>query len=719
MLSSPQDIGPRVADYFREPYRGCLFIAFNDPGDLTIIRRECSRETIRLSSYCPEDGTPDIDAFRNDIYRKKGEYVILGVGEYLALTGGDAPLRILWSIYDAAKKFVVPLWNGRRALETLLAGVAYQGLANRTMFLPKSGENWKYRKYMIPAEIECDGFKAILAKLEVGFDRLIDVKTRVPLKAEWGSNVTTYGELYGVLHPRDNYPQNLLNETQWRSLLEEERAYDDDFFGVANFLALYANPGANIYLKRALEATNKQEEFKRKFIERFFEIPSDDPDFARLYAARRELMDRLDSVDFHEIVARARMIPEEKRANYLTDASEEEKKEIIKCLKNPYVTLPKDVYPQLEAYLSDYDFNMGDAELDAILNRYFKLYKRAKLANAIPEELLEIAANHDKLFFRLPTRGQLVEKFANSTSKLYWLDALGCEYLGFIAAYARKKKLAMQAWASQVKIPSITSVNRDFYDSWPYKKIMEKGLDNIKHDKTGERLNSEENKKWPLHLTEELECLNKTLDRIAAELINQKFTRVVIASDHGATRLAVIAKIDQPWEMPEKGKFGGRCCPITSLNDFRPARAVRDDTDSWLALTDYSRFKGAHQASIEVHGGASFEEIITPVIVLSLPSRAPNIVWISPRELIKPSFKDKYITAILRADLPLENPYLRLGEKLYPLELRDGNYEATIPLKETERENEAVAYAGGMELSPALRFKVERGVSQNKFDDFF
>ena len=117
-----------------------------------------------------------------------------------------------------------------------------------------------------------------------------------------------------------------------------------------------------------------------------------------------------------------------------------------------------------------------------------------------------------------------------------------------------------------------------------------------------------------------------TLEEAARTLKAHKCKRFLLASDHGASRLAVIAGKEEKYETEiyegeHRGRHSGRCCPAFSPYDL-PFAA---EENGWLVLADYGRFKGGRVADVEVHGGASLEEAVVPLVELSLKNTALTV----------------------------------------------------------------------------------------------
>ena len=90
-----------------------------------------------------------------------------------------------------------------------------------------------------------------------------------------------------------------------------------------------------------------------------------------------------------------------------------------------------------------------------------------------------------------------------------------------------------------VELPTITSINKGFFEKWAgSKKEKEPRLDEIKHKEEGGYFYRPG--QAPVHLASELEVIRKSIDRAATELAMHTCKTFVIASDHGASRLAVI-----------------------------------------------------------------------------------------------------------------------------------------------------------------------------------
>lgn len=116
-------------------------------------------------------------------------------------------------------------------------------------------------------------------------------------------------------------------------------------------------------------------------------------------------------------------------------------------------------------------------------------------------------------------------------------------------------------------------------------------------------------------LDEEFAIIDKVLDEIKNSLAKRQAEKIILTSDHGASRLAVMYGREIKYRMNSSGEHSGRCCPINFI-DEKPACAS-EENGYWI-LANYDRFAGGRLSSIEVHGGATLEEVLVPVIEFSL-----------------------------------------------------------------------------------------------------
>ena len=114
----------------------------------------------------------------------------------------------------------------------------------------------------------------------------------------------------------------------------------------------------------------------------------------------------------------------------------------------------------------------------------------------------------------------------------------------------------------------------------------------------------------------ELNFLSVLKEKILTTLKNYK--KIIVSADHGASRLAVLVrktKFDKNFESKAREVFyGGRFA--NSLSGDKEKFSNFIEQNDKIIFADYSRFIQQGGAGNEIHGGATLEEWLVPVITI-------------------------------------------------------------------------------------------------------
>jgi hypothetical protein len=471
----------------------------------------------------------------------------------------------------------------------------------------------------------------------------------------------------------------------------------------------------NSYLQLGIDITSRFDDFKANVLNAIIDVPHTDKRFDRFYIERKALVEKFPESDIADFVVNNRKDPAESIYK-LTDRTKTEREEILAWIsQNGLIPQIAAIYPALTAYMNKYHFNCD--ELSSLLTDYFDAYKRQKVLNRLEDEFL---AHVDELavtrkYNRLPARSEIIDKLDKDDTFLFWLDALGVEYLAYISEKVRNRGLSISINIARAELPTITSINRSFFDIWTGPKNGNNGdkeLDETKHKDAG-GYNFTKNK-FPIHLAKELDIIDAVVDRAATELSLRHYKRFLIASDHGASRLAVLRCKEEQYQTNTQGEHSGRCCKKFESYSL-PFAAEEND---YLVLADYGRFKGSRAANVEVHGGASLEEVVVPIIELTLKNS--NITVRLVEDSVKVDFRTG-TEVTLFVSTPLNNVSLVLNSKRYSAMPTDENhYKVTLPDTRRAGDYPADVYAGD-DLIGKIRIKAQgrSGKVDDAFDDLF
>lgn len=697
------------------------FVSVDGSAEYRFIVTECqSCSQMRISKYCEQDDSfPNVDRLFSDIRSLDRNCMLLGIGESITL-GCDGASILLNKLKDLA-------------LQNKLI-VLCRGIKNRIRKIDESDHKFNARRFIVidsavdyyvvrltdnvsypsnraqlPVEL---GFRKLLAYLEYGNSGEVLTKSSLPLK-----NIREIQSCYMLLREEGRISEvneSALPEECWRSYLEDDNLEGYGLIEWRTYLKLLEDGTTSPYLQLVMSKSNNYETYKKMLAKGLLYVDERNVHFGMLYADRKRLLEKeLGEADMVTYVAEAKR-KGRRRVYYLTDITKVERQAIVEDIAT-YGIIPDDIdriYPALGSYLFDYVFNCDNGDL---FTGYFARYKRQKLINSIDpaflQQVLDFAQDGNRPYNALESRNSVVEQAYSPDTFLYWVDALGVEYLGYIQERAQILGLSMNTHIARASLPTLTCLNRDFFDSWLGDKYAMKKLDEIKHD--GEEGAESKTGELPTHIVRELEIIDEFMAFALRRLESRKSQRVVIASDHGASRLAVIYDSENKWAMQTKGEHSGRCCPANEI-DERPYCAT-EESEYWV-LANYDRFKGSRKAYVEVHGGASLEEVLVPIIELTLRDASVEVECMT--EVAYSSFKESP-TVELFSITPLKNLSVRLNGRAYrAIAIGNNRYKVTFDDLKRIGTYKAEVY-GGDDLIGEIAFSVQRRTAKTNDDDWF
>lgn len=610
---------------------------------------------VNASDFCQKDECVQWDKVSNYIATTSGKFIFLGLDDFLRLEGRDALGKRLRRLIDieGIGKFVI-LTVGCENYLNFSYDIRLTS-SGKVSILDGEKSTLKSLYFMTPGLASPDIMVKGLDKLSTGINIPGDVVIVETLhkSVDFPQSLydikdfdTKYRILTNTYPILNGFDENFGTEDQWKFLDSQINSFPNGLeiaykgfggkMGIASkfsqfgdfdndtkwfYLLLLKLYGCedNKYLSDAARNSLSLKSFPDHIYQDILEVSPKNQNFAEIYKERKSLLRYLKS--YPEAAAKfCKMIwsKEEDAIYYLTDTSLIEKETIIEYLSiygkqlgyKEVISRLEKVYPALANYLSDYTYGIP------LLDKYFRLYKFDKLTNSISEEmrsLVEEQAVKREYNSLLNPRSLVVDALEVDGSELYFMDAMGGEYLSYLQTVFFENGFNFSAQLSRCELPSITSVNKEFVEHFQHhgcKINSRKDLDELKHE--GGDSYDYENTKLPIHIIQELDIIDRLVYHLKSSL--DKGKRVFIIADHGTSRLAVINEQENQWEVSEKGKHSGRCCPKSDTDD-KPDNAT-ESNDFWC-IANYDRFKGGRKALVEVHGGAALEEITVPVIEVS------------------------------------------------------------------------------------------------------
>lgn len=281
--------------------------------------------------------------------------------------------------------------------------------------------------------------------------------------------------------------------------------------------------------------------------------------------------------------------------------------------------LPKQ-YGELFPTLADY-FSTAFDYGDEAVTTYFKEYRQLKVTSTITDGFIMWAFNFavPKAY---PTRDAAIAELAGqSDTALLVVDAMGAEYMPLLVAMANRRGMNIESKAVvMAKLPTETVFNPIIWDE-SRTLVPIKSVDAIVHNGAVKHEASipERNFAETLHVFE-TEIMNRIADGLT------RFARVVVTADHGATRLAVIARSENkgatlPWNKERDGEPKDWRYSLAPSGVARPpefeSEYFPDRKETYWIVRGYNRLPKMGGKLYELHGGATLEERLVPVIVFT------------------------------------------------------------------------------------------------------
>ena len=605
---------------------------------------------ITVSTYCMPDEMPQWDLVKHELISKEGNWILGGISDYLKLEGKTRLKSFIRSLFDLSCR-------GRVVVVTIGCASLFDykdprlKASGRLLIMDGESENLKSLCFLAPEMFEPDvyieGLNNFYLIHKYNGDKVaILTYHRASNFPESLYDIKDFDTIYQVVVT--NWPicsalsEYFGSDEQWKELNARllvsgsVEVASIEFGGPNNlgqafsrfedmsdfekwyyllFLKLFGVRD-NEYLSKATMNSASVVDFVAHIYNDILTLSPRNLNFKKIYDSRKLLLKHLQTYsDVIDRFCKSVWVKEESAIWYLSDASIIEKETIIGFLGRYGASISKKeimdalevVYPALHTYMADFNYS------HPTLTEYFSLYRFCKATNHISDDMYKLVHyQSEKREYNsiLNPRSLIVDKIDKKDSLFIFMDALGVEYIPYLQSRFFEEGFDFKVTETRCELPSITSVNKDFVDVFKSEgcEIIDiKDLDDLKHD--GGVAYDYTHTKIPIHIIAELKILDKLIIHLKNKL--EKGKKAIIIGDHGTSRLAVINERENKWEVAEKGLHSGRCCPVSEI-DEKPEYAAEDN--GFWCLANYDRFQGGRKALVEVHGGATLEEVIVPVI---------------------------------------------------------------------------------------------------------
>ena len=724
-----------------------------------------NKTCVFVHDYCGK-GLPQIDALFRDV-KKKGCFVVIGLSSYVMLLGKKRAEELMARLQElSVAGHVIVLLSHMKEIR-LSRMQQDQHLSYRVLLLEgdptplpsiylASPEENSFGQLVLP------NIQALLEKLEqydpVGGETSFAVRTSLHKEVfsesmySIRSSKGIYKELlrafpvlkgdleesWGTKEDWERFAQEWKECLSWGALAEKhfgidahfsailEREYEQaDTYETWLYWLLLKVQGAseNAYLSYALGKSRHWQDLWEHIFLSLSSLSFQMREFEKYCEGRKRLLEG-QAIPATWVSEYQDAIAQKGRDAiwYLFAGTAWEEKMLFQCLadydytKEEVMGVLKTHFPDLFAYMKSFTFTMHQKvpeRLVPLLTKYFDDYKWQKLMNHLTPDFkaqVNTLAEH-RVYNQFPIRSLALSQMKKENTMMYFVDALGVEYLSYISEKCKTYGLLLSIQVVHGELPSITSQNTEFMNA---DVTNIKDLDALKHES---QTYNYEKQKIPLHLVAELKAIDGVLQTIRDGLLMKEMKSAIIISDHGATRLAVLNDEEYGAEFivgESKGQHSGRCCQV----EEDPGIPFAAYENGYAVLANYMRFKGSRKADVEVHGGATLEETLVPLLQISLKPKDPMVEFQPALVQLR---KKEVGELLLVTNFDMADPYIIVNGKIYRGKLDTHRRRAIIPLPDMKRTHDYMAdiYDGDTLLKEQVAFHVKKEVAKDNLGDIF
>lgn len=302
----------------------------------------------------------------------------------------------------------------------------------------------------------------------------------------------------------------------------------------------------------------------------------------------------------------------------LTPLTKAEKMLMIEWVGREKISLNdiKSSYPQLYSYLHPYQINSPVSWL----NSYLEEYRKSKIGNSLSDGIAEMitAYNGNTAKFRgwydeVKTLKTIL-KNRTDIEVIYWIDGLGTDWVPFIVDRVSKHShdgmYLNEVYIAAAELPTRTENNKIHIKAIAGPRLQKIGdIDSFAHTQ----------KAYPAYIADELQMVGDAIEEVLSQYNGKK---IAFVSDHGTTYLSQLSQglnlagveIDHAGRVAENSN-GAPCADSNYL--------ILDDGRTMCAL-NHKSLGSKINSGLGAHGGATPEEVLVPIIVVSNQKNVSN-----------------------------------------------------------------------------------------------
>ena len=719
-------------------------------------------ETLPLSKFCEgKDTTPNINRVSTALKKAKKSLLVSPLSEYLRIIPEQAEpviqkfIKADYQNNDSGKlRIYFLMYRMKSLLHTI---PSYDPRAKDCIILFETDEESDYKLTIIQKDLdvklpgnEIDGFRNYLEYWEANPDKPLILHTSNAIhfeKNHFFDDVHVIVTSYDLIKYQYDLPSSVFEELgtddNWNNLVRVIIKYGSFEDACRSTLSI------NRYSSNLFDRWNQYDSFHKwllwlwarqqsgkgyeivaaktckSYVEFLNEIYCGiinylrDDKFDQFYEDRKRILSVMQAVPTEHYWSELSALNRIDALSCLTCLTDIEQKTVFEIVaefsyqqRNSVLSILKRVYPSLYYYLQN-DEQPNCAGLSIEHEQYFSEYKWLKATDTLTEEFIskvkQNALEKGSSVFQMESRNHYVAEHYDNQTSILFVDGMGVEYVDYLAhlfSDLDEQQYSVIFEAGFCMLPSVTEINKDFLNGRNTVEPPVRDLDELKHA----------NNVHPESLIKQFHILDSLKNRVLGLLVGNTH-RIIIAADHGTSRMAVKVRnteYDNVYPKPTNVSIYryGRFCEGTEDEPKYPTAINYNDR---LIFADYSRFVQTGGPTDEIHGGASLEEWIVPIITVErFGDKNLDTIEVKPKSTkYKPTLGTKQVKVEFSiSGMKRDNVTARIKGNTYKCELVDETYSFMfVPSKDDGKLTVKIADGG---ILGQFDIEIEQGIKKNK-----
>lgn len=279
----------------------------------------------------------------------------------------------------------------------------------------------------------------------------------------------------------------------------------------------------------------------------------------------------------------------------------------------------KMLFPYLYYYTDPFSLQVDKDNL--WINDYFEIYRDAKISNRLTDKVSSFIREKNaspSTFMMWYDQFKTVKTVLHNREDIdvfYWIDGLGVDWIPFVVQIVEKHQLdgvfLNEIYVATAELPTCTANNKAKLEELTSGRLEKLGnIDSYAHA----------HKNYPGYLIEELKIVEKCITDLLSQYNGKK---IAIVSDHGISYLSQLA--DGMNLANINGDHSGRCGDWMQGNASKDNKYLILENGRTICALTHRSLTIKTSIGLGAHGGATPEEVLVPIIVISGKKNASNI----------------------------------------------------------------------------------------------